>query len=109
MNVLLPNSIVAYFNASNGVEGATPAHCSTEDAIVHDDGHSHQGLEAIQDCLLVASRQYAYTIEPMSAGHEGASMKVQATVSGTFPGSPIRLEHVLRLHGDKIKALEVIG
>jgi hypothetical protein len=32
---------------------------------------------------------------------------VTAKVSGNFPGSPLNLDHVFELHGDKIASLEI--
>jgi len=109
MSVQLPDSIASFFRVSNGAEASELRHCFTGNAVVRDEGHTHQGHEAIQAWLLEARRKYAYSVEPLEVTQQGSSVKVRAKVSGNFPGSPVQLEHVFRLTGDKIESLEIQG
>jgi hypothetical protein len=36
-----------------------------------------------------------------------SAVQALAEVSGDFPGSPVNLEHIFRLDGDKIASLEI--
>jgi hypothetical protein len=42
-----------------------------------------------------------------SAGERDGRIVVIATVSGNFPNSPLNLEHIFLLEGDKIASLEI--
>lgn len=107
MSVQLPDSITIFFQVSNGAEVSALRHCFTEDAVVRDESHTHQGHEAIQTWLLEARRKYAYSVEPLDIEQQGSNAKVQAKVTGNFPGSPVRLEHVFQLAGGRIESLEI--
>lgn len=107
MNVQLPNSITAFFQVSNGAETSTLDQCFTENAVVHDENHAHQGHDAIRAWLREAKRKYAYTVEPLDVVQQDSTVKVRAKVSGNFPGSPVELNYVFRLSGGRIEFLEI--
>jgi ketosteroid isomerase-like protein len=107
MSFQLTDSITTFFQVSNGAEISALRHCFTEDAVVHDEGQTYQGHEAIQAWLREAQRKYAYSIEPLDVVHQGSSVKVRAKVAGNFPGSPVELEHVFQLAGGRIESLEI--
>lgn len=107
MRILLPDSVATFFQVSNSAELSALRQCFTEDAVVRDEGHMHQGHQAMQVRLLEAQRKYTYSVEPLDAVQQGSSVKVCAKVSGNFPGSPVQLEHVFRLASDRIKSLEI--
>jgi hypothetical protein len=107
MNVQLPDSITAFFEVSNGAKASALERCFTENAIVHDENHTHQGHDAIGAWLREAKRKYAYTVEPLDVVHQDSTVTVRAKVSGSFPGSPVELNHVFRLSGGRIEFLEI--
>ena len=107
MNIRLPDSIATFFEVSNGAEISALRHCFTETAVVRDEGHTHEGHEAIQTWLFEAQRKYAYSVEPIDFAREGPMVKVCARVAGNFPGSPVQLEQVFRVAGGKIRSLEI--
>lgn len=107
MNHSLPDSITTYFDISNGTDDARLDRCFTQDAVVLDEGHTHQGHKAIRSWLLATRKKFEYSVEPSSASQEGECMTVSAIVTGNFPGSPIQLEHVFQLVGGKIQSLEI--
>ena len=107
MNVQLPDSIITFFEVSNGAETSVLEQCFTENAIVHDENHAHQGHKSIRVWLREAQRKYAYTVEPLDVAQQDHTFKVRARVSGNFPGSPVELDHVFRLAGDRIEFLEI--
>jgi len=107
MNVKLPDSIATFFEVSNGAEASALEQCFTENAVVHDEDHAHQGHEAIRAWLREAQRKYAYTVEPLDVLQQDSTVKVRAKVSGNFPGSPVELNHVFRLTDGRIEFLEI--
>ena len=107
MNVQLPDSIASFFEVSSGTEASALEQCFTENAVVHDENHVHQGLGAIRAWLREAQRKYAYTVEPLDVAQQDSTVKVRAKVSGNFPGSPVELNHVFRLTGGRIEFLEI--
>ena len=107
MNVQLPDSIIAFFEVSNGAEASALEQCFTENAVVHDENHAYHGHESIHVWLREAQRKYAYTVEPLNATRQDSTFKVRARVSGNFPGSPVELDYVFRLTGDRIEFLEI--
>ena len=48
-----------------------------------------------------------HTIEPVDAVVQDGKAIVTARLTGNFPGSPVKLEFVFELEGDRIKALDI--
>ena len=107
MNVQLPDSIASFFEVSNDAKISALERCFTENAVVHDEKHTHQGHDAIRAWLQEAKRKYAYTVEPLDVVQQDSIVKVRAKVWGNFPGSPVELNHVFRLTGGRIEFLEI--
>jgi hypothetical protein len=52
-------------------------------------------------------KAYHHTVEPIGVVEREGTTVVTGKVSGNFPGSPVNLEHIFRLKGDKIASLEI--
>ncbi|HEY4200232.1 MAG TPA: nuclear transport factor 2 family protein [Devosiaceae bacterium] len=103
----LPPAISGYFagaqnNARKGFEA-----CFTPDAIVHDEGKTYHGIEAIKAWHIAATDPNSVTTRAISMRQENGKIVVPAEVSGTFKGSPIVLDFVFTLKGDLIAELEI--
>lgn len=107
MPLSLPDPLLVYFQTSNGSDAAQLAHCFTLDAIVVDAGQTYKGQEAIQSWKREARKKFAYTVEPVSVTREADRLTVTAEVVGNFPGSPVQLDHVFVMAGDRIRSLEI--
>ena len=107
MNLQMPDSIASFFEVSNGAEASALEQCFSESAVVRDENQTHQGHDAIRAWLREARHKYAHTVEPLDVVQQGSTVKVRARVSGNFPGSPLELNHVFRLAGDRIELLEI--
>ncbi|OLO09187.1 polyketide cyclase [Salinicola sp. MH3R3-1] len=107
MSLSLPHAIATYFSISNGGDDARLDDCFTQDACVNDEEETHQGAEAIHVWLRAARDRFAYRVEPVSISRQGDTIIVNATVTGTFPGSPVRLDHTFQLVDAKIRSLEI--
>lgn len=107
MSIELPPSVSTFFAVSNGDDVSGLRGCLAADAVVYDEGRVHQGYQAIQAWLQDAQRQYRFRSEPLEAHCEDARLTVVASVSGDFPGSPLRLAHVFRMAGEAIQSVEI--
>jgi len=107
MTLHLPESVAAYF-AADKLDGVAISWCFTEDAVVKDEGHTHQGRAAIKQWKTEASAKYQYACEPFACEQVGEKHVVTCRLIGNFPGSPVDLRFFFVLEGDKIASLEVI-
>ncbi|MGR3480701.1 nuclear transport factor 2 family protein [Salipiger marinus] len=105
----LPEPIQSYFEADARGDGAALAQTFAADAIVHDEGQTHQGPEAIRAWWQKAKADYAATATPLEQSVTERGSVVRAEVTGTFPGSPAVLTFTFALAGDRISRLEIRG
>ncbi|MFI8619010.1 nuclear transport factor 2 family protein [Acidovorax sp. NPDC077693] len=102
----LPDPIAAYFAADRQSSEAL-AQCFTPGAVVQDEGHTHQGREAIAAWRTAASAKYTYTASPVALEQHHGQHVVTSRVEGNFPGSPLDLRYYFRLERGLIASLEV--
>lgn len=103
----LPAPIASYF-ARETTDPQAIARCFSEDAMVHDEGHRHQGRAAIAAWHAEAVRKYQSESEPLVSRTVGAETTVTARVTGTFPGSPVNLRFRFTVEGDHITQLKIV-
>ena len=106
MSIELPAPVAAYFSADKGTAEAV-AECFTPDAVVEDEGHTHQGKAQIRQWKEGAAAKYTYTCEPIGVNNEAEKVVVICHLAGNFPGGQADLRFSFRLSGDKISALSV--
>src|SRR5258708_13151 len=102
-----PRPIAEYFAADHTRDTQALAQCFADDGVVHDEGGTFRGREAIRDWSAATREKYHHTVEPLSAVERDGATIVAGGVAGEFPGSPVTLDHVFRLEGDKIVSLEI--
>ena len=107
MSVDLPTPIAIYIAAENRGDTEALAQCFAEDAVVRDEGQTIEGLAAIKMWKAETKRKYQHTIEPLACTQKDGKTVVTNRLTGNFPGSPIELEFVFTLDGDKIAALDI--
>lgn len=105
----LPTPIVTYIAAENRGDAAALGRCFAEDAIVRDEGRTIEGLAAIKQWKAETGKKYQHTIEPLASTQKDGKTIVTNRLTGNFPGSPIELEFVFTLDGDKIASLEILS
>jgi SnoaL-like domain len=103
----LPSPIAAYIAAENRGDTEALDQCFAQNAIVRDENQTHEGLAAIKQWKAETKKKYQHTIEPISFTEEDDKTIVTNRLTGNFPGSPIELEFVFTLDGDKIVSLEI--
>ena len=101
--VQVPAVVNALITAQNDYDSTAFAGLFSNDAIVHDEGHTHTGILEIKAWIEAANAKYAAALEPKSYNDE----VLEAVVSGNFEGSPATLHYHFTFDGDKIKALSI--
>src|SRR5437879_4458618 len=107
MSVDLPAPISIYIAAENRGDTEALAKCFAENAIVRDEGQTIEGLAAIKQWKAETKKKYQHTIEPLASAQKDGKTIVTNRLTGNFPGSPIELEFVFTLDGNKIASLEI--
>ena len=109
MSVDLPAPIAIYIAAENRGDTEALAKCFAGNAIVRDEGQTIEGLAAIKQWKAETKKKYQHTIEPLAVAQKDDKTIVTNRLTGNFPGSPIELEFVFMLDGDKIASLEILS
>ena len=107
MPVALPEAIARYFAAEQAHDAEALARCFTPDGVVRDEGGTFTGATAIRDWNAAAREKYHHTVTPLGALDRDGATIVSGRVAGDFPGSPVTLDHIFRLEGDKIASLDI--
>lgn len=107
MSISLPAEVSAFFAITNGKDPGKLDQCFAEASVVRDERHTYEGLANISRWLTEAQQKYNYSAQPVAATGEYPVVRVRAQVSGSFPGSPIELEHVFELSNGRISSLEI--
>ena len=109
MSVDLLTPIALYIAAENRGDAEALAQCFAENAVVRDEGRTIEGLAAIKEWKAETQKKYQHTIEPLASAQKEGKTIVTNRLTGNFPGSPIELEFVFTLDGDKIASLEILS
>ena len=103
----LPKPIALYVAAENSGDANLLDQCFAENAVVKDEGQTIEGLAAIKKWKAETKKKYQHTIEPLACTQKDSRTVVTNRLTGNFPGSPIELEFVFTLDGNKIAALDI--
>ena len=103
----LPTPIAIYIAAENRGDAEALAQCFAGDAVVRDEGQTIEGLAAIKRWMAETKKKYQHTIEPLVSTQKDDKTIVTNRLSGNFPGSPIELQFIFGLDGNKIATLEI--
>jgi hypothetical protein len=107
MALALTGPVAAYFAAEKAADVDALARCFVDTGVVRDEGGTFTGPVAIRQWNAAAREKYHHTVEPISVIERDGATVVTGRVSGNFPNSPLNLEHVFRLDGEKIASLEI--
>jgi hypothetical protein len=105
----LPTPIALYIDAENRGDAEALSQCFAEHAVVRDEGQTIEGLAAIKQWKAETRKKYQHTVEPLASAQKDDKTIVTNRLTGNFPGSPIELEFVFTLDGDKIASLEILS
>lgn len=105
----LPPVIAAIVQAQNNLDHQAYANCFNEDAIVHDEGHTHRGKAEIKEWIKQANVKYQTKMKPLDFSQDGDIAVLEAEISGTFDGSPAILKYNMELKNGLLQSLKVTG
>jgi len=103
----IPSAIASYVAAENGGDIEALEQCFAKDAVVRDEGQTIEGLDAIKQWKAETKRKYQHIIEPLAVAQKEGKIIVTNRLIGNFPGSPIELDFVFTLDGNKVGSLEI--
>ena len=101
----LPAPLADYFGAK---DHAATAPLFAADAVVSDEGETHSGSAAISAWLASVEARYHPRYDVEASETTGDQTVVSFVVSGTFPGSPARLQQRFTLASDRIRSIETL-
>lgn len=107
MCIKLPAPLESYFASENAHDTSAIEGCFATNAIVRDEGRSIKGIAEIKAWRVETGEKYHHSVEPLAVSTRDGKVVVKASVSGSFPGSPITLDHVFEIEGGKIISLEM--
>jgi SnoaL-like protein len=103
----LPAPIGTYIAAENRGDTEALAQCFVEHAVVRDEGKTIEGLAAIKQWKAETKKKYQHTVEPLASTQKDGKTIVTSRLTGNFPGSPIDVQFIFALEGNKIGSLEI--
>src|SRR5438270_1971070 len=107
MTIDLPKPIQMYFESENAHDVEALDGCFASNGVVRDEAQTIEGLSAIKTWRLGTAAKYSHSVEPLRLARRNGRTVVTARVEGNFPGSPVNLDHIFELDGDKIVSLEI--
>jgi len=107
MSLDLPDLLAAYFAAENSGDIEGLGACFADHAVVRDEGRTIEGVPNIKQWMRDAKAKYQHTVEPIEVVKRDGKTVVTAKVTGNFPNSPVKLDHIFGIEGDTISSLEI--
>lgn len=108
MLIDLPEPLPRYFAAQNAHDADLMTDCFAPDAVVHDEGGTYIGSEAIRGWKNDTIAKYGISIDPLKATRQDDKTVVVAEVAGNFPGSPASLTYTFSVSPDGlIRTLDI--
>ena len=107
MALNVPEPVAAYLAAEEAKGADALSRCFTEDGTVHDEGQDYHGRDSIRQWKQAADAKYRYVFQTINVQTLGDLVTVRARLTGEFPGSPVELDHIFKLSGDKMASLEI--
>ena len=101
----LPAPVATYLTTPKGLLSLEAVF--TGEAVVHDDGHTHIGIDAIASWTNEVASAFTFTRTVISAIVQPNAAIVGVLVTGNFPGSPVDLHHHFSLTDGRITALTI--
>jgi hypothetical protein len=107
MSLDLPQPIAVYVAAENSGDVEALSQAFAPEATVRDENRTYNGLAAIKKWKAETKRKYNHTVTPLEIAVRHGETVLKARLTGNFPGSPIELQFVFVLEGDRIASLKI--
>ncbi len=89
----------SYFASENAHDTSAIEECFATNATVRDEGRTIKGVAEIKAWRVETGERYHHSVEPLAISTRDGNVVVTGRVSGTFPGSPITLDHIFETEG----------
>ncbi len=103
----IPIPLASYIEAANAGTVAAALAAFSGSAVVQDEGAVRHGREAIREWIEETVGKYQFHIKPLDVRESGDHVVVHCEVSGSFPGSPVKLDFDALLAADQISHLSI--
>ena len=104
----LPPVVPRFVDTSNARDVDGFVACFAADAVVHDEGRTHTGIDELRKWKQDSEDEYTYTIEPTGLDQRNGQTILSGTMTGNFPGSPVDLTYEFTISADDaIMALRI--
>jgi hypothetical protein len=103
----LPPVIQSYIAASNAHDVKAIMDCFAADSVVRDENAMRHGKTEIRRWATETIQKYKFQFKALSADERDAETILSVEVSGSFPGSPVTLDHHFTIANDKIQSLTI--
>lgn len=107
MNNSIPFVIRRYFEAVQLRDFSIFSEIFAADAVVGDEHSRYEGVEAIRAWMEGAVAEYDQTSEVQEVLESEGGYLCRCLVSGNFDGSPLMIDHLFVLAGDRIVSLTI--
>ncbi|MCB2044072.1 MAG: nuclear transport factor 2 family protein, partial [Rhodoferax sp.] len=104
MTITMPAAVTDYLASHNDPDPSRLDACFHPDAVVHDEGGTFRGIDAIRAWKVAAAAKYRFRLQPLGVTRNGDTLKLLARVTGNFPGGVADLMHVFVLRDARIAA-----
>lgn len=105
----LPIILKKLLQAQENFDSISYSECFSDDAVVFDEGKTHNGKDEIKSWNEKTNEEYKAKLEAIDVFNEDQITILTTKVSGTFDGSPIVLKYRFDIKNDKISALKITG
>ncbi len=103
----LPKVIADLVAAQDKYDSEAFAGHFSDDAIVHDEGKTYQGIKEIRQWNEMTNAKYKTKYEPLEVTTNGDRITLTAKISGTFEGSPATIKYHFETKNGKITSLQI--
>lgn len=103
----LTELIATLIQSVNTKNTTTFAALFAPEATIHDGGLHYTAPDAATRWLRESHQRYALRLQLLSISGQHTQWTLEALVTGTFEGSPVRLDHYLTICQNKITHLEI--
>ncbi len=107
MTIAMPAAVTHYLASHTHADKSQLEGCFHPDAVVHDEGGTFRGIDAIRAWKEAAAAKYRFRLQPLGVTRTGDTLKLLARVTGNFPGAVADLMHIFVLRDERIAALEI--
>lgn len=108
MSVKLPNIIDTYIKALNANDIASALDCFSNNATVFDEGETFEGKKSIRGWIEKTTKKYNPQFLPLGIKESNGETIMTTEVSGTFDGSPIKLDYHFKIINNFIENLRIL-